>query len=78
MHASYGVEGTKKREFCVKHAREGMVNVQWNRYSAPGYSKQVAHLWITQVGREFEEPTATRSWPRLKTSEVYLVVVGKV
>lgn len=28
---SYGVEGTKKAEYCSKHAKEGMVNVRDRR-----------------------------------------------
>lgn len=36
---SYGNAGTKKREFCSGHAKEGMVNLNSKKCVHPGCSK---------------------------------------
>ena len=38
--AHYGVEGTKRAEFCAQHAREGFVNVLGARCTHQGCSKR--------------------------------------
>ncbi|CAN0479816.1 unnamed protein product, partial [Ectocarpus sp. 12 AP-2014] len=37
--ASYGIEGSRRRQFCSRHAVEGMVDVCSNRCRHEGCSK---------------------------------------
>lgn len=42
-HPSYGVAGSKKAEFCVAHAQEGMVDVCSKRCGHPGCTKRSSY-----------------------------------
>ncbi|CAM9559092.1 unnamed protein product [Ectocarpus sp. 12 AP-2014] len=42
-HSSYGVKGTKEREFCGRHAKMGMVDVRSKRCGHPGCEKHPSY-----------------------------------
>lgn len=54
----YGVEGTKKAEYCARHARDGLVSVVGKRCAHGGCSKHPSYGFEERRIKEFCAPHA--------------------